>query len=215
MHQHSQLFCEHEHHQRSYRCRHPYSTHAIVVGPATSHVPENHHQWYFPTRHLVRISSPLFVDVIKTDWPSPEHSTSAISITRTVAVYTVSEKDITWNFIPVMLYSTLEIDTGLICSCLPVMGPLLQLLYSKRPKGSSDSYNQQGDYRLRRSKTERHPMNSFSRLRDHDQRSEYTKQNREVNVEGGGFGHNGGGGDNEIYVVSSVDIIDSSTAGSK
>ena len=114
-----------------------------------------------------------------------------------------------------ILYSTLEIDTGFICSCLSVMGPLLQVLYRKRPKGSSDRYNRQGDYPLRRSKPERHPMDSFSRLRDHDQRSECIGQNREVIVEGGGFGHNGGGVDNEISVVSSVDIIDSSTTGFK
>ena len=59
------------------------------------------------------------------------NSTTAISIARTVAVFSLSKSDDTWDFAPVTLYSSLEIDTGLICACLPVIAPLLRFMPGK------------------------------------------------------------------------------------
>ena len=88
-------------------------------------------------------------------------STTAISIVRTVAVYTLSEDDPTWGSVPLALYSTLEIDTGIICACLPAMAPLLQTCSDRRSKYTG-SYG---------SKTSRRPRvlqqnTSFARLKD-------------------------------------------------
>ena len=74
-------------------------------------------------------------------------STSAISIARVIALHDLSQSDITWNLVPLELYSTLEIDTGLICSCLPVMAPLLHLVTGNRFGSSQDRLSAHNEYK--------------------------------------------------------------------
>lgn len=70
-----------------------------------------------------------------------------------------------------MLYSTLEIDTGLICACLPVLAPLLHLVKGDCVGLSSrERFGRRNDYDSGRSNKHAKPAaratEGFSVLRD-------------------------------------------------
>lgn len=141
--------------------------------------------------------------------------TSAISITRTVAVYSLSQADITWDFVPVMLYSTLEIDTGLICSCLPVMAPLLHLVTRNRLSSSrerlSGKLSGRKEYASNPSnKAARHQANvteGFSILREDSPEDPAGRGGNKVYAGARAHEHEvyaqaGGGGGHELHDIS-------------
>ena len=54
------------------------------------------------------------------------HSTCVASVLRSVAVSTIGTVDPTWDYLPALLWSSIEVNVAVICNCLPVMMPLVQ-----------------------------------------------------------------------------------------
>ena len=177
------------------------------MGFAAPHTEEAYYQQYLYARNFVCFSYLMMYksSTMTTADVYAKNSTSAISITRLIAVYTLSQADITWTFAPVMLYSTLEIDSALICACLPVMGPLLQLLNGERVKSSSTDPGRRSETQLKRLRGGRNNTDSFSRLRDNDQKSVHGKKCHEVNIEGGLLEYESVR-DNDIHVLRRVEV---------
>lgn len=124
-----------------------------------------------------------------------------------------------------MLYSTLEIDTGLICSCLPVLAPLLHLLTGHSTASSSrDQFGARSDYGSKHSNhNSKHARQAalategFSVLRDDDgmngaanvyagERGGHVRSENEVSVEARGHELDHLGDQGQIYVTRDIDI---------
>ena len=56
-------------------------------------------------------------------------SETAFSIIRLVALTSLDVSDVTWNYLPPIIWSTVEICVGTICACLPVMAPLIPKIF--------------------------------------------------------------------------------------
>ena len=54
-----------------------------------------------------------------------------ISIIRMIKASSVSETDITWNFVPLTIWSMLEMSIGIICPCLVTLRPILRSIFGK------------------------------------------------------------------------------------
>ena len=77
-------------------------------------------------------------------------SACVVSTIRLAKLSRLSVLDPTWNDAPALVWSTAEANVGVLCACIPVMGPLLP----KRWMGRSDSskrHEGSGDSRSRRS----------------------------------------------------------------
>lgn len=68
-------------------------------------------------------------------------SETAFSIVRLVELTSLDVSDVTWNYLPPIIWSSVEICVGMICACLPVMAPLIPNLFGGQhgPKESHDS----------------------------------------------------------------------------
>ena len=100
-----------------------------------------------------------------------------------------------------MLYSTLEVDTGIICACLPVMAPLLRYIPGVSLTSNRD-FSEQKRYSSKNGRL--YATESFSRLNEEDVRHGSERQNK-VHIIGTptelGFVSR-----NEIHVTNTVDI---------
>lgn len=67
------------------------------------------------------------------------NSASIISILRVRANAKINFSDPTWNSVPIIIWSTVEEDVGVICACLPAMAPLIRLLFGHRFGSSQTS----------------------------------------------------------------------------
>lgn len=67
-------------------------------------------------------------------------SETAFSIIRLVALTHFSISDVTWNYLPPILWSSIEVCVGIICACLPVMAPLIPR-FSQARLSSRESHN--------------------------------------------------------------------------
>jgi len=96
--------------------------------------------------------------------------TIAISTVRTVAVSRLIVTDPTWDLVPLELYSSLEVDSGIICACLPAMAPLLQRFFGRSMTGRSDYKNDSSLKRNQWPTTKRSLVNdgSFTQLHSDD-----------------------------------------------
>ena len=56
----------------------------------------------------------------------PSISTSVVSIIRVHANSSLETEDPTWNYVMIMIWSTLEGNIGIVCACCPVMAPLIR-----------------------------------------------------------------------------------------
>lgn len=56
-------------------------------------------------------------------------STTVVGIVRLVVVAQLDLSDATWNYVPVVNWSTVEMNTGIICACLPVIAPAMKLIF--------------------------------------------------------------------------------------
>ncbi|KAI1377812.1 hypothetical protein F4677DRAFT_413630 [Hypoxylon crocopeplum] len=70
--------------------------------------------------------------------------TTVISILRCVYNAKIDPMDATWNFVTVAILSTVEVNVGVCCACMPVMYPLFRFLIgrqivSKTHTGSNDA----------------------------------------------------------------------------
>lgn len=52
-----------------------------------------------------------------------------VGIIRLVVVTELDGSDPAWGYIPVINWSTVEMNTGIICACLPVIAPAMKLLF--------------------------------------------------------------------------------------
>lgn len=59
-------------------------------------------------------------------------SETAFSIIRLIELTSLDVSDVTWNYLPPIVWSTVEICVGMVCACLPVMAPLLPILLRGR-----------------------------------------------------------------------------------
>ncbi|CAD6583701.1 MAG: hypothetical protein ASARMPREDX12_001423 [Alectoria sarmentosa] len=146
--------------------------------------------------------------------------TTAISITRTVTLFSISEADITWDFVPLILYSTLESNTGFICSCLPVMAPLLHLVMGDRQGPAQERLGGLKEYRppnlQKRSKYAAHVTEGFSILREdspkppagcgHDVYTGAREHENEVYAEARGHELDEIGKNGQIHVTHNIDV---------
>ncbi|GAW17543.1 hypothetical protein ANO14919_070010 [Xylariales sp. No.14919] len=68
--------------------------------------------------------------------------TTAISLTRVIFNATIGLMDVTWDYVTVAILSTVEVNVGVCCACMPVMYPLFRFLIgdriSKTPTSSSN-----------------------------------------------------------------------------
>ena len=92
---------------------------------------------------------------------------TAFSIVRLVILTSLETSDVTWNYVPALVWSFVEISIGIICVCLPLLGPLLPkgLLQRLGSRKSGRAYQPQrgSNYALKNVDSRR----KFDRL-DHD-----------------------------------------------
>lgn len=74
----------------------------------------------------------------------PPYSVTVISIVRLQSLITFANStNATWNNLPVSLWSTIEINVGIICACMPTLRLLLLRMF---PKLSTTYRNASGYY---------------------------------------------------------------------
>ena len=100
-----------------------------------------------------------------------------------------------------MLYSTLEVDSGIICSCLPVMAPLLRYVPGVSLT-SSREFSEPKKYSSRNGRL--YATESLSRLNDDGMRHDAERQNK-VHIVGTPM-ELGLMSNNQIHVTNTVDI---------
>lgn len=61
---------------------------------------------------------------------------SALRLTATLRFET--SRDVTWDFIPVYVYSILESHCAVICACLPSIPPLIRMAWGRFIPGRTD-----------------------------------------------------------------------------
>lgn len=67
--------------------------------------------------------------------------TSAVSIIRVNANASINNDDPTWDYVAVMIWSTIEGNIGVVCACLPTLGALVHpLLHGHAGSSSSAAY---------------------------------------------------------------------------
>ncbi|CAF9935891.1 hypothetical protein IMSHALPRED_010381 [Imshaugia aleurites] len=66
--------------------------------------------------------------------------TSAASIIRVNANASIANNDPTWDYVAVMIWSTVEGNIGVVCACLPTLGVLLHYLLHGNFRSSSSVY---------------------------------------------------------------------------
>ena len=69
-----------------------------------------------------------------------QYSTSAVSIIRVTANSTIANDDPTWDYVAVMIWSTIEGNIGVICACLPTLGVLIHPLLHSRSGSAYPAY---------------------------------------------------------------------------
>ncbi|CAD6594087.1 MAG: hypothetical protein ASARMPRED_008516, partial [Alectoria sarmentosa] len=65
--------------------------------------------------------------------------TSAVSIIRVNANASIAIDDPTWDYVAVMIWSTIEGNVGVVCACLPTLGALVNHPLPRGPSSSSSS----------------------------------------------------------------------------
>ena len=63
----------------------------------------------------------------------------AFSIVRLAELTRLDVSDVTWNYQPVIVWSSVEICVGIFCACLPVTAPLVAV-FMRVLSGSEESY---------------------------------------------------------------------------
>ncbi|KAI1361990.1 hypothetical protein F5Y08DRAFT_342090 [Xylaria arbuscula] len=95
--------------------------------------------------------------------------TTVISLLRVIFNAKINTDDPTWNFVTVAILSTIEVNVGITCACMPVIYPLFRFFVDKRimsqtQKSSKDrSYvygRQSSRARQRLGSTDREPSDS-------------------------------------------------------
>lgn len=124
---------------------------------------ESLNKWDFRARYLVCRRYCIFQ---KRDHQLTLYSETAFSIIRLVEITSLSESDVTWNYLPPIIWSSVEICVGMFCACLPVMAPLVPIFLRGRsgPKESHDSSS--FHYPNPRKVTSDFARQKFNRLKD-------------------------------------------------
>ncbi|KAJ3578711.1 hypothetical protein NPX13_g1852 [Xylaria arbuscula] len=60
------------------------------------------------------------------------NSTTVISLLRVIFNAKINTDDPTWNFVTVAILSTIEVNVGITCACMPVIYPLFRFFVDKR-----------------------------------------------------------------------------------
>ena len=68
-------------------------------------------------------------------WAKSHRSATIISILRVNASSHIDVLDVTWGYVPIAEYTTVEANVGILCACLPVLAPLVSSCF-KRQVGS-------------------------------------------------------------------------------
>lgn len=138
------------------------------------------------------------------------NSASVISIVRVHANASIKNTDPTWDYVPVMIWSTVEGNLGVVCACCPVLAPLVRQCFgrsaSTTPRSSKDPPSANGFWRARPD----HRDQSFSRLQeDYTADRTYPGEANSVRIQKSPELGNQGDSAMElgsIYVTSNVDI---------
>ncbi|KAL8700338.1 MAG: hypothetical protein Q9201_005508 [Fulgogasparrea decipioides] len=64
---------------------------------------------------------------------------SIVSIVRVTANSSFQNVDPTYNYVSVMIWSTVEADVGVICACLPVLAPLVRFCFGRHHRSQDRS----------------------------------------------------------------------------
>ena len=73
--------------------------------------------------------------------PPPSHSVTVVSIIRLHALVTFAQStNATWDNFPVSLWSTVEINVGIMCTCMPTLRLLLVRLFPALGGSTSRGY---------------------------------------------------------------------------
>ncbi|KAL8894385.1 MAG: hypothetical protein Q9207_008509, partial [Kuettlingeria erythrocarpa] len=93
---------------------------------------------------------------------------SIISIVRVHANTSLKTTDPTWEYVPVMIWSTVEGNVGVVCACCPVLAPLVRRCFgrsaSTTPRSSKNPPSLPNFWRARPANRDQ----SFSRLHEND-----------------------------------------------
>ncbi|KAI4186601.1 MAG: hypothetical protein LQ346_005646 [Caloplaca aetnensis] len=93
---------------------------------------------------------------------------SIISIVRVHANTSLKTTDPTWEYVPVMIWSTVEGNVGVVCACCPVLAPLVRRCFgrsaSTTPRSSKNPPSSSNFWRARPANRDQ----SFSRLHEND-----------------------------------------------
>ena len=92
-------------------------------------------------------------------------SETVFSIVRLVTLTTLETTDVTWDYFSPIVWSTVEPSIGIICVCLPTLGPLLpkSLMESVGPRSGPHLYKVSGQ-NPRDNATNTVPLSQFNRL---------------------------------------------------
>ena len=93
---------------------------------------EDWYQYHIPARSFVSVDNNHCSHNWE-PWLTTPGSTTGVSIVRVVAIASknIDESDVTWDFAPSIIWSTIELCVGIMCSCLPVIAPLVRLVFGK------------------------------------------------------------------------------------
>ena len=132
------VFSRHERTKRSSRSCDLSDTLISGLAIEAADTKEGHDQWGLCARCLVWHPSCVFE---KCDHLLTLRSETAFSIIRLVELTSLEVSDVTWNYVPPIIWSTIEICVGIFCACLPVMAPLVPVFLRGRsgPKESGNS----------------------------------------------------------------------------
>ncbi|KAL8721783.1 MAG: hypothetical protein Q9181_007634 [Wetmoreana brouardii] len=64
---------------------------------------------------------------------------SIVSIVRVTANASFQNVDPTYNYVAVMIWSTVEANVGVICACLPILAPLVRLCFGRHDRSQDRS----------------------------------------------------------------------------
>ncbi|KAI1182780.1 hypothetical protein F5B17DRAFT_419053 [Nemania serpens] len=97
--------------------------------------------------------------------------TTVISLLRVIFNASISPADATWNFVTVAILSTVEVNVGVCCACMPVIYPLFRCFVGRRIISKAHTSSNDASYAYgRHSSHMRHRLGSTDQeLSDTDQ----------------------------------------------
>lgn len=124
----------HQYTEHSHRSQHPPPPCAIGMAAAALHGTED---WLDRRFHALHIASHLaqitLFRVLSSQLTTNFAMTRAsiISILRLGANAPTHSRDPTWEYVPVMIWSTVEGNVGVVCACCPVLAPVVRRCFCR------------------------------------------------------------------------------------